>query len=304
MTPRIEILDLHFQGAPGLIASFLLQGPDGYVLIETGPGSCHETLVAALAGRGLAPTDIDAVLVTHIHFDHAGGAGWWAQQGVRLCVHEVGARHVIDPSRLIGSATRIYGDRMETLWGEILPAPEEHVRALADGDVVDAGGISIRAIHTPGHAGHHHVYRVGDVGFVGDAMGIRGGATSWLDLPAPPPEFDLEVWKRTVQRLREEGFDSIYRTHFGPTDDVPAELDRVEELIEASAQTVRALLEEGVERDEMIERYRSWMAGRAVAEGADPALLVKDGKLNPRAMSVDGIARYWKKRAEAGSSDS
>ena len=296
MSLRIETLDLEFQGIPGLIASFLIFAPDGLLLVETGPGSTHAALARGLGDHGLEPGDIDFVFLTHIHLDHAGAAGWWAQQGATVCVHEIGAPHLIDPSRLIRSATRIYGDRMETLWGDILPAPADRVLAIADGDVVEAAGLEVRAIYTPGHASHHHAYRIGRVAFVGDSMGIRGGSIPWLDLPAPPPEFDLETWKSSLDRLRTEGLETIYRTHFGPRSDVAAELDRIQQLIERSAETIRAMLDDGVERDEMIDRYREWMVGVATDEGADPEALRGEECLNPRHMSVDGIARYWRKK--------
>jgi glyoxylase-like metal-dependent hydrolase (beta-lactamase superfamily II) len=302
MPPRIELLDLDYQGHPGLIASFLVFGPDGHVLVESGPGSTLSALVAGLDSHGLAPADIDTVFLTHIHLDHAGSAGWWAQQGSRVCVHERGAPHLIEPSRLIGSARRIYGTLMETLWGDILPAPRERVRATVDGDVVEAAGLEFRAIYTPGHAGHHHAWRVGEVAFVGDAMGIRGGAIPWLDLPAPPPEFDRELWLESLGKLREEGLRTIYRTQFGPRADVAEEIDRVAELVESAAAKVRSMLETGLERDEMIARYSEWMNERARREGYDPAVAVGKKKLNPRDMSVDGIARYWRKKAESRAS--
>ena len=298
MTPRIEPLDLRYQGHPGLIASFLVFGPEGQALVECGPGSTLPALVDGLAARGLGPSDIDTVFLTHIHFDHAGSAGWWAQQGARVCVHEKGAPHLVDPSRLIKSARRIYGELMDTLWGDILPAPEERVRVTVDGDVVAAAGLEFRAIATPGHAGHHHAWRLGDVAFVGDALGIRGGAIPWLDLPAPPPEFDLELWLGSLDRLRAEGLETVYRTHFGPRSDVADEIDRVAELLASATGEVRSMLDAGLERDEMIARYGEWMNARARREGCDPAAAVGKSKLNPRDMSVDGIARYWRKKLE------
>ncbi len=299
MAPRIEIIDLEYQRSAGLIASFLVFAPDGHLLVESGPGSTLGAMTAGLASHGLEPSDIDYLFLTHIHLDHAGAAGWWAQRGTTVCVHEIGAPHLIDPSKLITSATRIYGDQMDTLWGDILPAPAGSVRAIAGGDVVEACGLELRAIYTPGHAGHHHAWRLDDVGFVGDSMGIRGGSIPWLDLPAPPPEFDLELWKASLEKLRAERFATIYRTHFGPRTDVAEEIDRIESLIERSAAKIRSMLDRGLERNEMVARYREWMAGVAAEEGGDPQALLGEEKLNPRHMSVDGIARYWRKRAEA-----
>ena len=300
MSPRIEIIDLEFQGHPGLIASFLIFGPEGHVLVESGPGSTLGSMQAGLARHGLEPSDIDFLFLTHIHFDHAGAAGWWAQRGTKVCVHPIGAPHLVDPSRLINSATRIYGDRMETLWGDILPAPEENVIAVEDGDVVEAVGLSFKAIYTPGHASHHHAYRLGDLAFVGDCAGIRGGGTPWLDLPAPPPEFNRELWKESLAKLRGENLEAIYRTHFGPRADAATELDQTEELIDRTAEKIHELMDEGLDRDQIVQGYREWMAALAIAGGADPERVRADEVLNPRHMSADGVMRYWKKRAERG----
>ena len=300
---RIETLDLEYQGIAQFDASFLIHAPEGPVLVETGPGSTLPTLLARLADRGIAPPDVGHILLTHIHLDHGGAAGWWAQQGATIYVHEFGAPHLVDPSKLIASATRIYGDQMQPLWGDILPAPADRVVALTDGDVVEAAGLTFTAIYTPGHAGHHHAYRLGDVGFVGDAAGIRGPQMGWIDLPAPPPEFDLELWKASIERLRGERFETIYRTHFGPRSDVDSELDGAERVVERAAAFVHELLEAGVERDELIRRYRAFFNEIALAGGADPASLTKDADegelLNPRHMSVDGISRYWRKRSSS-----
>lgn len=298
MSPRIAPIDLHFQGHPGLIASYLVFGPEGHALVESGPGSTLPALVDGLARHGLGPADVDTVFLTHIHLDHAGAAGWWARQGARVCVHERGAPHLIDPAKLIKSARRIYGALMDTLWAEILPAPEDRVLAAVDGDLIAAAGLEFRAIDTPGHAGHHHAWRLGDVAFVGDAMGIRGGAIGWLDLPAPPPEFDRELWQASLGKLRAEGLAAIYRTHFGRRTDVAEELDRLSALIDSSTAKVKSMLDAGLERDEMIARYGEWMDGRARREGYDPAAAKGKSRLNPRDMSVDGIARYWRKKAE------
>ncbi|MBL9143389.1 MAG: MBL fold metallo-hydrolase, partial [Verrucomicrobiaceae bacterium] len=126
----IHPIDLRFRNTPGLIAAWLLKGATECALIETGPGSCHAALVNGLAAHGVTPADVHKVLVTHIHLDHAGGAGWWSQQGSQVFVHSRGAPHLIDPSKLIDSATRIYGDQMEILWGSMLPAPADRVTVL------------------------------------------------------------------------------------------------------------------------------------------------------------------------------
>lgn len=296
MGARIEVLDLEFGQTPHAIAAFLVLGPEGPVLVESGPGSTLVTLVAKLEQLGVTPGEVRHVLVTHIHLDHAGAAGWWAQQGATIYVHPLGAPHLIDPSRLWSSAGRIYGDQMETLWGEMLPAPAERVVAVEDGDTVAAGGLRFTALATPGHARHHHVYRLGELAFTGDATGIRLPDVPWIDLPAPPPEFELEVWKETLGRLREERFETIYRTHFGPATEVAAELDRFEEVLDEAAAMVRQMLREDLDREAMIERYSELMRRRAAAEGIEGTIAKAYELANPRFMSVDGIVRYWRKQ--------
>jgi glyoxylase-like metal-dependent hydrolase (beta-lactamase superfamily II) len=292
---RIETLDLDFGRTAETIAAFLVLGPESPVLIETGPASTLPTLLRRLDEHGVAPSDIRHVLVTHIHLDHAGAAGWWAQQGATVYVHPLGARHLIDPRKLLASAARIYGDRMDELWGRSLPAPEDRVVAVEDGETIRAGGLEIVPIETPGHARHHHVYRLGEFAFTGDAAGIRLPGKSWIDLPAPPPEFDLSEWKRTLERLRAERFATIYRTHFGPTSEVAEQLDTFEGLLQQASTTVRDLIERGAERDEMVEAYCDGMRSRAAASGVDDETAEAYELANPRYMSVDGIARYWNK---------
>lgn len=296
---RIETLDLQFQGTPHTIAAFLILGPEGPVLIETGPASTLPTLLAELARLGVKPADVRDVLVTHIHLDHAGAAGWWARQGSRVHVHPVGAPHLVDPAKLLKSATRIYGDRMDTLWGEVLSAPEDRVVPVVDGQRLTLGGVQFTVMDTPGHAWHHHAYIVGDIAFIGDAAGIRLPDNAWLDMPAPPPEFDLEAWLVTMTRLRAAGLKTLYRTHFGPGGVAADELADFQVFLVEAAGWIRDMLAEGMERDEMVRQFIARVRRRGIEAGADEETARAYELANPRHMSVDGIARYWRKRAEA-----
>mgnify|MGYP001817475159 CR=1 FL=1 len=289
---RIETLDLGFQGTPQVIASYLLEGPVGNVLVETGPGSTLPALLTGLDRLGLAPGDVGDVLVSHIHLDHAGAAGWWAQQGARVHVHPRGAPHLIDPSKLLASAGRIYGDRMETLWGEVLPAPAERVVAVEDGATLEVGGLRIEAYDTPGHARHHLVYALEEVVFTGDAAGIQLPGNGWSDLPAPPPEFDLEQWLRTLERIRDLGARTLYRTHFGPSGDIDTELSHFAEVLAEVTRWVREMRQDGLDREAMIDDFTARIRRLAAKTGLDSRQLEAYEIVNPRAMSVDGIARY------------
>lgn len=298
---HIQALDLAFQNAPRVTASYLVVGSAGPVLVETGPGSTLPTLRARLAAAGYGPADIRHVLVTHIHLDHAGAAGWWAQQGAQIYVHHIGAPHLIDPSKLLASASRIYGDQMEPLWGEVLPAPAERVVPLFDGDLIEVEGLTFRAMETPGHASHHHAYQLGEVAFAGDAAGIHLPELSMVDLPAPPPEFNLEIWLATVDRLQHESFSVIYPTHFGPLPQWRQHLESFADLLKEAAEFVHSRMERGFDRDDIVRDYVSWQRARATESQVSEEAFRWYEVVNPLYMSVDGIMRYWQKKARATS---
>jgi len=297
--PEIYVLDLNFQGLPEITAAYLIVGPGGPILIETGPGSTLPTLLSQIRQHGYEPEQIKHVLVTHIHLDHAGAAGWWAQQGAQIYVHSFGARHLISPEKLLASAQRIYGDKMDTLWGEMLPAPAENITEVFDNDVLKLAGLTITALETPGHARHHHVYILGDVAFTGDAAAARLPGWDLPDVPAPPPEFELEVWEATLDRLLAQNFQRIYPTHFGAVDDVAGHLLAVKALVRETAVFIKAQMAAGHSRDEIIPLYKSWFAERARAAGLTDEGIAHYAAANPLYMSVDGIMRYWRKQAQA-----
>ena len=294
---NIHTLDLNFMNVPHAIAAYLVVGPEGPALVETGPSSTLETLKARLADYGYAPADIRHVLVTHVHLDHAGAAGWWARDhGARMYVHAVGAPHLLDPSKLIGSARRIYGDKMDSLWGEVLPVPADCLTALNDGDTIRVAGLTFVALDTPGHARHHHTFRLGDIAFSGDAAGVRLLGSPLIFLPAPPPEFDLEAWQHTLARLSRENFAAMYATHFGAIENVRDHLQAFSALLREAAEFVRDRMQTGVERDELVEQYTAWNRRRAEALGVLDEVFQQYVTSNPLSMSVDGLLRYWRKR--------
>ncbi len=296
---QLHTIDLQFFGASQLIASYALVGPTSIALIETGPGSTLPTLLRGLRDLGVQPADVRDVLVTHIHLDHAGAAGWWARQGATVHVHTVGAPHLLDPSKLIASATRIYGDALDTLWGEILSVPPERLHATGDGDVIESGGARIRAIDSPGHARHHHCFQIGDIAFTGDAAGVRLAQHDWLAVHAPPPEFDLEGWHATVNRLSALDLKAIYPTHFGRVANPADHFRRFAPLLDECAGFVRQRLEEGLNREQIIERYGAWYFERAAAANLDAAARDDYAKINDVTQCVDGISRYWMKKKVA-----
>ncbi len=238
------------------------------------------------------------MLITHIHLDHAGAAGWLATQGATIYVHHFGARHLIDPGKLMSSASRIYGEKMESLWGDMVPAPQERVVALRDGDEFEVAGLAIKVIETPGHARHHHVFKLGDIGFTGDTAGIRLPGSAFIDIPAPPPEFEREAWLSSIKRLRQANFKRLYPTHFGLVTDVSFHLDTIEQLVTKVPDWVKQQIEAGLGRDELVAAYENWVRQRATAVGVDAHTMRLYEMANPLYMSVDGILRYWQKQPE------
>jgi len=289
---RIQTLDLHFQNTPGLIASYLIESAGEYALVETGPGSTLETLRATIRAAGIAESAIRKVFVTHIHLDHAGAAGWFAQNGATIYCHPSAARHLIDPSRLMDSARMVYGDQMDPLWGPMLPAPTDRVIAMQDGESVKFGAVEVLAWDTPGHARHHHAFVIGDVCFTGDVAGMRLQNTSYLSVPAAPPQFDPVAYLQSVDRLIAANFKTLYLTHFGPVHDVAAHLTAYRPRITEIHQRVAACLAEGVSEAENRARFRAAEHAIALQSGLSEEQWQMCEIGNSTAMCADGVRLY------------
>lgn len=215
----LDYFDLEFLGAPGIIATGLLSGSDGVALIDPGPSTTIPALQRTLTDRGVADTDVRALLLTHIHLDHAGATGLLVEQfpNATVYVHSVGAPHLVDPSKLLKSAARLYGADMERLWGEVRAVPQQRVRAMDEGRLRIAGH-EVHVAPTPGHASHHVSYFLpaASIAFVGDTAGICRGSGR-IVLPAtPPPDIDLEAWRLSTERILAWRPDVLFLTHFGP----------------------------------------------------------------------------------------
>ena len=293
----VHVIDLRYLGLSHAIAAFLVRGPDGPVLVETGPASTIGELESGLSVLGIALGDLAGALVTHIHLDHSGAAGHLATLGVPIFVHPRGFRHLVDPSRLLASAGRIYGDRLEEMWGQTVAAPESMVSAVEDGDVIDVGGLSFTAMDTPGHARHHHVYRLGDAAFCGDVAGVRLPHSDLVAVPAVPPEFDPAAWRTSIDRLQSSGLRVLLLTHFGSVDTPAEHLGRLREELDAMLEFVTGLHADGMSLDAMTDRYVAWSRGRAQTSGVDGDALERFEAANPFGVSVGGIVRYLESRS-------
>lgn len=300
MIDRLQTLDLHFQDRAETIASYLLPHTDGAALIETGPGSTFPRLQAQLAEHGLTPADISEVLLTHIHLDHAGAAGHLARHGATIYAHHIGVPHLAAPQKLLTSATRIYGDDMDRLWGEMHAVPEEQLVALDHEDKVSLGDIEAFALDTPGHASHHMSYVVGDVCFTGDVGGVRLPGETYVELPLAPPEVRLDLWRDSLSLLRtaveRHDIAHLAPTHFGIYDDVGGHLDRLAEGIETADEwTADTLPELAGDEGTLKETVTEWMRKQALENGVSDDTWQKYEIANPSWMAALGLRRYWQK---------
>ncbi len=216
--PELHTIDLKFRNCPRAIASYLIPYNDGLILVESGPGSTQMQLQQSIEELDYDLNDLTHVLLTHIHLDHAGAAGWLASRGAMIYVHERGYPHLLDPSRLVKSAARLYLDKMDSLWGEILPVPENQLVSISDGIEIQIGNKVFRSLDTPGHANHHLAYLLDAVCFSGDVGGVRINipGKKYLHLPMPPPEFHPPRWRKSIKRLKNEKITPPSRSRAGP----------------------------------------------------------------------------------------
>jgi glyoxylase-like metal-dependent hydrolase (beta-lactamase superfamily II) len=297
--PTILPLDLNFQDTPQAIACFVIPYMGGVVLVDPGPSSTLAVLRSGLRAHGLALEQVTHVLITHIHLDHVGAAGVLAQQGVEILVHPRGAPHLLDPSKLIASAARLYGDRMEALWGPFLPVPPERLSEVEDGQLLQIGELRFTALHTPGHADHHVTYLLEDAAFCGDVGGVRLPGPLYLRLPFVPPETHLEKWARSLERIRANGVQRIAPTHFGVYEDAPAHLTFGLRLLEETAAWLEQVMPAGPTTEELIDQFRTWMWQRGKALGLSDEVLAAYEAGNPASFCVQGLMRYWRKVRQA-----
>ena len=299
---RVVTLDLNFQGRSQAIAAYLVRSGDAVVLIESGPGSTLAGLEAGLAKEGLSTGLVTHVLLTHIHLDHAGAAGSLARHGAEIYVHPVGAPHMLNPEKLLASATRIYGDRMDSLWGEFLPVPQEKLNVVREDEEITIGDLQFRAINTPGHAEHHYAYLLEDICFSGDVGGVRIPGYPYLRVPMVPPELHLERWRESVRRLRSETFKYIAPTHFGIHYDPDWQLREVEKGLDAAERWLEQTMSEDPAPpiEAMRQSFTEWMVEQAAEMNLSDDVLAAYQVANPPGMSADGLLRYWKKVKMAG----
>jgi glyoxylase-like metal-dependent hydrolase (beta-lactamase superfamily II) len=299
----LGMIDLWYQGVPFVNAAYLFDIGDGFALVETGPASAHEHLLKGINTLGRDPSNLRHILLTHIHLDHSGGAGTLLERypQVDVFVHESGAPHLIDPTNLLRSAGRIYGDRMDALWGTTVPVPEDHVWWVSSGEVLTVGNRVFDVLYTPGHASHHVTYidRDTKVAVVGDVAGVRIPPAKRVWPPAPPPDFNLEQWHSSVARMRKADPTALFISHFGVVEqqDIAAHLDELEHHLDVWVALVAERQAAGAEREAIVEELAR-ISQAELAEDARADLAEAFALATPYGMSVDGIVRYLRKREE------
>ncbi|MBA2273929.1 MAG: MBL fold metallo-hydrolase [Actinobacteria bacterium] len=301
----IHTIDTGMRGDRSLTGAFIVRGLQT-ALVETGPKATVDNVLSGLEEAGVE--SIDWIVVTHIHLDHAGAAGTLAGRWpeARVAVHELGAPHLTDPTKLWASARRIYGDAMEELWGGIDPVPPDRIEVLSDGQVIDLGGRTLQAVETPGHARHHHALLDDSTGalFAGDALGVRLPDVG-INRPAtPPPEFDLEQAIGSIKRIRDLDAESLWPTHFGRTDrgtnpaTPPEACDEAIESLSRWDEWVRAGLKRSRE-PEAVTRFVVERSREALESSLGPREVDRLELTTSYSMNVSGYLRAIAK-AESG----
>ncbi|MFN2594689.1 MAG: MBL fold metallo-hydrolase [Actinomycetota bacterium] len=305
MTPRtialddgIIAIDTMMGGIDGLVAAFFVPGENPAV-IETGPATVARTLIDGLASIGVGPDDVAHFVVSHIHLDHAGGAGDLvdAFPKAEFVVHREGARHLADPSKLMASAYRVFGPQLDTMFGPLRPVPSERLRAVDPGDVVDlGGGRTLEIVEAPGHARHHMAVHdpTSGVMFVGDSMGVYLPEADVLRPATPPPDFDLELAIATLRRYRTRDPRALYLTHFGPAPSSRDMLAEAEDKLVRYGDIVREAMKESDDVGFVADRLRERTRDDYLAVHGNPALEAKFESLNAWRSSAAGYIRYFK----------
>lgn len=293
--------DALFQGLPRIIAPALLHGPGGAAIVDPGPSSTLATVRRELEAAGLRVSDLTSILLTHIHLDHAGATGTLVRENprVRVFVHERGAPHMVDPTKLLASAARLYGDAMDRLWGAFEPVPQASLEVLRGGERIEAGGRPLEVAYTPGHASHHVSYFSADTGiaFVGDTAGVKLLPDAFVLPATPPPDVDLELWSESFRIIDAWRPHTLFLTHFGPSLPPQAHLTELRDHLETAAR----LVEQSLARDGSDEAREAWFTDEvrrmlARMRSSDAQAYEVAARFD---LSWRGLARYFRTKKAA-----
>jgi glyoxylase-like metal-dependent hydrolase (beta-lactamase superfamily II) len=296
----ISYIDLNFCNSPKAIATGVYTGDAGVALIDPGPGSCIDTLRGDLAAQGIGVEDVQSILLTHIHLDHAGATGLLVKDNpaIKVFVHEKGAPHVIDPSKLVNSANQLWGvEGVARLWGAVIPVPAANLTVLRGGERITAAARAFDVQYTPGHASHHVSYfdAATGIAWVGDTAGLRFGPTLFTLPPTPPPDIDLEAWAESLVKIRAWKPDTVFITHFGPYSGAGEHLDRFEASLREVADIARLAVEGDEPEDAKYAKFRADVQAY-IRRSVPPSETGPLEYVGPLEFNWRGLARYWRKR--------
>ena len=289
-----------FLGEPEIIGSYLLAGGNDLAVIDPGPGSVLESLLASIREAGFDPRDVTHILATHVHLDHAGATGSLVRQlpRARVYVHSKGAPHLLDTSKVVASAARIYGDRMHLLWGEIESTPQERLRTIEHGDVLTIAGRKLDVHYTPGHAVHHVIFFDANSGeaFVGDVAGVRLQDVDYVRPPTPPPDIDLEAWSDSMNLVKGLRPEVLYIGHFGAIRDIDRHFERLHEKLYSWGDFVLSAMRDGRDEAEIIRMLIEHTQPELERAAGNPKAIQRYEIASNYAMTVQGYMRYWRKK--------
>lgn len=294
----VHKIDLHFMGQQNAIAAFLVKSEIGPILIETGPSSTLPYLKQGLAEHGYQMSDVKHVFLTHIHLDHAGAAWCFADLGAQIYLHPLGYKHMHDPSKLLSSAKRIYGEMMDTLWGTLKPIHAEQLHQVDHLGEIEIGPLTFIAHHTPGHAIHHIAWQIGEDLCTGDVGGVRVNGGPVVP-PCPPPDIHIEDWLVSVEHI--ESLQDIKRyhlTHCSSVTDLKHHTAQLKDALVTYAGWVRPWYEKGLSTSECMPEFRKNVTTYMMSHGFAEEDANAYNTANPPDGSLPGLMRYWKKKLE------
>lgn len=293
----IHTLDLQFQDNSQAIAAYFIESDKGLILIESGPESTFSNLEEALRKKGFSSSEVKHVLLTHIHFDHAGAAWKFAEMGAKIYVHPVGLPHLQNPEKLWNSAAQIYGDAMERLWGSMKPIPQAQLIAVNDNDTINIGNVNFNVIYTPGHAVHHNAYVFEDVIFTGDVAGVKIEKGPVVP-PCPPPDINIEAWKESINKIKKHHPKALYLTHYGKQTAVQNHLAELEGILDDWSMWMKVHFDTNTPIEEVTELFKTYTSGQYRQKGLESSMVKTYEYANPAWMSVAGLLRYWKLKSQ------
>jgi len=297
----LDYVDLNFLGRPEIIATAILHGASGVALVDPGPATTLDGLTASLEKKGIRFADVRQLLITHIHLDHSGATGTILERHphIEVTVHGRGAPHLIDPTKLLASAGRLYAQDMDRLWGEVKPVPAARLRIVEGGETLSIVGRELKVEYTPGHASHHVSYLdvATRVAFVGDTAGIRRGSGAYVMPPTPPPDIDLEAWRASEQKVLAWDPDTLFLTHFGPHHGARQHFQAMFENIDSWSRIVRRLLADATASDDDRQKRFTEEVFADLQRRVGEIEAVNYTKAGGLGYSWLGLARYWRKRA-------